>query len=117
MTLVHDCFGLAMPNGVPLVAAQAAAVIARAMGYRAEPPPLPANAENGKAPSGCPEFRETVMRATPEPGVYPTASAVAREFSWSRRKEKQPDQAPPVIDHPTAKGDNGKGRLSGLLEM
>ncbi len=39
-----------------VAAAQAAAVIARAMGYRAEAPPLPDEAEHGDILSAVPEF-------------------------------------------------------------
>ncbi len=48
------------------VASQAAAVIARAMGYRAEPPPLPDQAEQLDILAAVPESSSSRGRTTPE---------------------------------------------------
>ncbi len=47
-------------------AAQAAAVIARAMGYRAEPPPVPDHAEDGDTLAVMPEFSRPRGPAAPD---------------------------------------------------
>ncbi len=48
------------------VAAQAAAVIARAMGYSAEPPPVPDEAEHCDVLAAVPESSSSRGRTTPE---------------------------------------------------
>ena len=47
-------------------AAQVAAVIARAMGYRAEPPPVPDEAEDGDTPAIVPKFSKPETPTAPD---------------------------------------------------
>ena len=100
-------------------AAQATAVIARAMGYRAEPPLLPdeMESESEDNPALRPEFREPGAGAVSDGGGSPPSSDMSLEFPWASVGGKQPDQAPPVIDHPTAKGDKVKRRPFGLVKI
>ncbi len=82
-------------------ATQAAAVIARAMGYRAEPPPLPDEAEDGDAPTVVPEF--------PRPSM-PTAPGEQRTPLWLRsRDNKRSDGTGP-------EGSAGKPSQRGRLD-
>ena len=61
-------------------ATQVAAVIARAMGYRAEPPPLPDDAEDRDTPAVVPKF--------PKPET-PTAPAGVRTPPWLRSGDNE----------------------------
>ena len=66
-------------------AAQTEGIIVRAMGYKAEPPPLPGEVEDEDAPKILPEF--------PKPSV-----PAARMPHWLGSGDKGSDEAPPKHD-------------------
>ena len=99
-------------------AAQAAGVIAEAVGYRTEPPPLTVgtHADNGS--------NELLQTGRSEP---PTAPSILREFPWPRAAAEQRDRAESadgaadrpstVIGRPPAADAGMKRPPSGLVRI
>ena len=105
-------------------AAQAAGVIARAMGYRAEPPPLPSGADDDKNRRDY-DWENTTHRRDRSPN----AAGDSREFGGSKLQKTLPDRAVSgdnsreggrllgSIGRPSRKGTEGKKRPFRLIEI